>query len=129
MDAFYERLIVRAATIDELLSDDFESPPGEKGDPDLADRRLAAWAQSSAGGDRSLFVQRLRRDGWATDDLLAKFATIRRKRSALQPAWVDDAIWIEAALQSTAKFETRTGWPAVDACPFEHLFSPVVEQA
>ena len=88
MDAFYERLIVRAATIDELLSDDFESPPGEKGDADQAARRIAAWAQSSASGDWSLFAQRLRRDGWATDDILAKFATIRRKTSAVQPAWV-----------------------------------------
>jgi hypothetical protein len=36
MDAFYERLIVRAATIDELLSEDFEALPGQKGDADLA---------------------------------------------------------------------------------------------
>ena len=35
MDAFYERLIVRAATIDELLSDDFEALPGQKGDADV----------------------------------------------------------------------------------------------
>ena len=46
MDAFYERLIVRAATIDELLSDAFEPLPGEKGDADLAARRFAAWCQS-----------------------------------------------------------------------------------
>ena len=50
MDAFYERLIVRAATIDELLSDDFEALPGQKGDTDLAARRLAAWCQSCASG-------------------------------------------------------------------------------
>jgi hypothetical protein len=41
MDAFYERVIVRAATIDELLSADFEPLPGQKGDADLAARRLA----------------------------------------------------------------------------------------
>lgn len=129
MDAFYERLIIRAATIDELLSDDFESPPGEKGDLDQAARRMATWAQSSASGDWSLFVQRLRRDGWVADDIQAKFATIRRKTSAVQPVWLDDAIWIEAALQSPAKFEKRMGWPAFDVYPFEHLFAPVVEQA
>jgi len=50
MDAFYERLIVRAATIDELLSDDFDPLPGQKGDADLAARRLAAWCRSSASG-------------------------------------------------------------------------------
>ena len=50
MDAFYERLIVRAATIDELLSADFEPLPGQKGDTDVAARRLAAWCRSCASG-------------------------------------------------------------------------------
>jgi hypothetical protein len=52
MDAFYERLIFRTATFDELLSGDFEPVPGQKGDTDLAARRLAAAAtgRSSAGG-------------------------------------------------------------------------------
>ena len=36
MDAFHERLIVRAATIDELLSNDFEALPGQKADADVA---------------------------------------------------------------------------------------------
>ncbi|HEY2839018.1 MAG TPA: hypothetical protein VGJ26_07715, partial [Pirellulales bacterium] len=62
MDAFFERLIVRAATIDELLSDDFEALPGQKGDADLAARRLAEWCRSSASGDWSLFTRRLDRD-------------------------------------------------------------------
>ena len=66
MDAFHDRLIVRAATIDELLSDDFEALPGQKGDADVAAHRLAAWCQSAASGDWSLFSQRLRRDGWTT---------------------------------------------------------------
>ena len=100
MDAFYERLIVRAATIDEILSNDFETLPGQKGDADLAARRLAAWCQSCASGDWSLFGQRLGRDGWAIDEILKRFATIRRKASTSAPAWVADAIWIEAALQS-----------------------------
>jgi len=42
MDAFHQRLMVRAATIDELLSDEFESLPGQKSDADLAARRFAA---------------------------------------------------------------------------------------
>ncbi|MGB8515319.1 MAG: hypothetical protein WCE24_21350, partial [Pseudolabrys sp.] len=98
MDAFYERLIVRAATIDELLSNDFEALPGQKADADLAARRLAAWCQSAANGDWSLFGQRLHRDGWTIDDVLKKFATVRRT-STLLPAWVADAIWVETALQ------------------------------
>ena len=78
MDAFHERLIVRAATIDELLSNDFEALPGQKADADVAAHRLATWCQSAASGDWSLFSQRLHRDGWTTDDVLKKFATVRR---------------------------------------------------
>ena len=129
MDAFYERLIVRAATIDEILSDDFETLPGQKGDADLAARRLAAWCQSCASGDWSLFGQRLGRDGWAIDEILKRFATIRRKASISAPAWAADAIWIEAALQSQENVEQPTAGNGFEPCAFEHLFTPVVKQA
>ena len=82
MDAFYERLIVRAATIDELLSADFEPLPGQKGDADLAGRRLAAWCRSCASGNWSLFERRLMRDGLTLAQALTRFASIRRKPSA-----------------------------------------------
>jgi type 2 lantibiotic biosynthesis protein LanM len=128
MDAFYERLIERAATIDELLSDDFEPLPDEKGDADLASRRLAAWCRSSASGDRLLFARRLSRDGLTTDQVQARFSAVRRKASAALPAWIGDAIWIEAALQRAAKNAIPA--PAdSEAYAFEHLFKPVVEQA
>ncbi len=130
MDAFYERLIVRAATIDELLSDDFEPLPGQKGDADLAARRLAAWCRSCASGDWSLFGRRLDRDGWTIGQALSRFATVRRKASASKPAWIDDAIWIEAALQSPTKnTKTIAAFEQTEPCAFEHLFTPVVEQA
>src|SRR5664279_6348599 len=103
MDAFYERLIVRAATIDELLSDDFESLPGQKGDADLATRRLAAWCRASASGDWSLFARRLERDGLAMDRVQARLTAARRKASVPVPSWIGDAIWIEAALREPAK--------------------------
>ncbi len=64
MDAFYERLAVRAATVDEVLSDDFEPLPGQKGDADLAGRRLAAWCRACASGDWSLFGRRLIETAW-----------------------------------------------------------------
>jgi type 2 lantibiotic biosynthesis protein LanM len=127
MDAFYERLIVRAATIDELLSDDFEALPGQKGDADLAARRLAAWCQSSASGDWSLFGQRLQRDGWAIEGVLTRFATVRRKASA-PPAWIDDAIWIEAALRNPEKTASQYA-EGYEAYAFEQLFKPLVTQA
>jgi type 2 lantibiotic biosynthesis protein LanM len=130
MDAFYERLIVRAATIDELLSDDFEALPGQKGDADLAARRLAAWCQSSASGDWSLFGRRLDRDGWAIGQVLSRFATVRRKASVSPPAWIDDAIGIEAALHRPAKNAALiAALDQTEPCAFEHLFTPVVEQA
>src|ERR1700688_970353 len=130
MDAFYERLIVRAATIDELLSDDFESLPGQKGDADLAARRLAAWCLSCASGDWSLFRRRLDRDGLTIGQVLERFATVRRKASASAPAWIDDAIRIEAALQSPARGAQPIAAPdQTEPCAFEHLFTPVIEQA
>jgi len=127
MDAFHERLIVRAATIDELLSNDFEALPGQKADADVAAHRLAAWCQSAASGDWSLFSQRLRRDGWTTDDVLKKFATVRRTSTSL-PAWVADAIWIETALQSPGKNPALIS-NGFEPVAFEHLFARVVEHA
>ena len=79
MDAFYERLLVRAATFDELLSDDFEPLPGQKTDAGLAGERLAAWCRSCASGDWSLFERRLARDGLAFGEVLTRFATVRRR--------------------------------------------------
>jgi type 2 lantibiotic biosynthesis protein LanM len=130
MEAFYERLIVRAATVDELLSDDFEPLPGQKGDADLAARRLAAWCRSCASGDWSLFGQRLDRDGLTIGQVLSRFATVRRKASASPPAWINDAIWIEAALQGPSKSAKTIAAPdQTEPLPFEHLFAPLVEQA
>src|SRR5262245_12673833 len=130
MDVFHERLTLRAATIDELLSDDFEVLPGQKSDADLAARRLAAWCQSCASGDWSLFNQRLGRDGWTIDAVLKRFATVRRKASVPAPPWLADAIWIEAALQSPRGATEPGQSPAGSApCAFEDLLMPVVHRA
>lgn len=126
MDAFYERLSYRAATIDEVLSDAFEQLPGQKGDSDLAARRLAAWCQSSASGDWSLFARRLARDGLSIEDVLAKFATVRRNPSHPTPIWVDDAIWIEEALHGSAAAAMKTFVAKAETCAFEDLLEPVV---
>ena len=129
-DAFYERLSVRAATIYELLSDDFEPLPGQKEDADRAARRLAAWCRSCASGDWSLFGRRLDRDGLTLAQALTRFATVRRKASASAPAWVDDAIWIEAALRRPARDgKPLTALVQSEPCAFEQLFTPLVEQA
>ncbi len=129
MGAFYERLAVRAATLDEVLSDDFEPLPGQKGDADLAARRLAAWCRSCASGDWSLFGRRLDRDGLAFAPVLARLAAVRRASAAL-PSWLEDAAWVEAALQNTCGNATpRAALGNADPCAFEQLFTSVVEQA
>ncbi len=129
MDAFYERLAVRAATLDEVLSDDFEPLPGQKGDADLAARRLAAWCRSCASGDWSLFGRRLDRDGLAFAPVLARLAAVRRTATAL-PSWIEDAIWVEAALQDTGgNAAPRLGPDNADPCAFEQLFTSLVAQA
>jgi type 2 lantibiotic biosynthesis protein LanM len=129
MDAFYERLAVRAATLDEVLSGDFEPLPGQKGDADLAGRRLAAWCRACASGDWSLFGQRLDRDGFAFAPVLARLAAVRRTSAAL-PSWIEDAIWVEAALQDTAGNATSLAVSGKsDPCAFEELFTSLVAQA
>ena len=129
MDAFYERLAVRAATLDEVLSDDFEPLPGQKGDADLAARRLAAWCRASASGDWSLFGRRLDRDGFAFAPVLARLAAVRRKSAAL-PSWIEDAVWVEAALQDASGNAAPLSRPGnADPCAFEQLFTSLVAQA
>ncbi len=124
MDADYERLIVRAATIDEVLSDRFEALPEAEGDADLASQRLTAWRRHAASGDEALFQHRLARDGLTLGAVRARFAGVRRRTSAPPPAWVADAVWIDAALQDVA---TRPA--GGEPCAFEDLLWGVVEAA
>ena len=130
MDVFYESLIARAATIDELLSEEFAALPGQRAHADLAARRLAAWCRSCASGDWLLFNRRLERDRLPIAQVLARFATVRRRADAPMPAWIDDAIWIEAALQSRGKDIVPIAVAhEAEPCAFEHLLAPLVDAA
>ncbi|MCC8971582.1 type 2 lanthipeptide synthetase LanM family protein [Bradyrhizobium brasilense] len=130
MDELYERLIYGAATIDELLSNEFEPLPGRKGDTDLAAQRLAAWCRASAGGDWSLFGRRLERDGLSLSDVLARFATVQRNPAAAMPAWITDTFWIVPALESDADTHPKSECTSQDQPgAFEHLFVHLVKQA
>jgi len=122
MDALFERLIIGAATIDEILSNDFEVAPG-KGDADLAARRFEAWCRSAAGGDRSLFVRRLSRDGLSPDQIMARFAAPRRKVSAPLPAWAKNAGWVIAALAKPGRAEADA------PIAFDRLLTPIAGEA
>ena len=125
----FERLLVRAATIDELLSDDFETLPGQKGDTDLAARRLAAWCRACASGDWALFARRLERDRLSFDQVLPRLATVRRRASAATPLWLADAQWLAAACQTPAARTSSECQSATEPRAFEHLFLALVEQS
>lgn len=130
MDEFFERLPLRAATIDERLTDAFEVLPGQKADADLAARRLAAWCRSCASGDWTLFSRRLAKDGLNFDQVLPRLSTVRWNPVTPLPSWVSDAEWIDAALKRVANDQT-IDWlhRAGDPQAFEHLLVPVVESA
>ena len=93
-------------------------------------RRLAAWCRSCASGDWSLFARRLERDGLTIAGVLPRLATVRRSAAAAPPAWIEDAIWIEAALSGAGRRAKPTTWPeGLDPCPFESLFVALAERA
>ncbi len=126
LDGFFERLCVRAAAIDELTSDAFERLDRHRhGDTDLTARRFAAWRRSAAAGDQVLFARRLARDGLTMATVQERFAAVRGRAGIAPPAWLDDAAWVDAALQSPHHSESQSSPPL----PFEQLFTPVVAQA
>ncbi|MGB9305975.1 MAG: DUF4135 domain-containing protein, partial [Mycobacterium sp.] len=129
MAALDERLLARALTIDELLSGASDQLPGQKGDSDLAARRVATWCRSCASGNWSLFVRRLERDGLSIEDVLAKFATVRRNASWPTPTWLDDAVWVNEALRSSVDIAAEHPAPGTGPCAFEDLLKPVVREA
>jgi type 2 lantibiotic biosynthesis protein LanM len=118
-----DELATRAATIDELLSDEFESLPGLKCDSDRAAKRLVAWCNSSSSGDWELFDRRLRRDGHTFAGALARFAAARRRSTVSLPQWARDGEWIQVALQKRP-IEIHSG-----RVPFEHIFSGLADEA
>jgi type 2 lantibiotic biosynthesis protein LanM len=125
----FERLRRRAATIDELVSDLFEPVSGEAVDAGLAGRRrLDAWRRSGAAGDEELFARRLARDSLSPAKVQERFGAVRPNRSAAAPAWLDDAVWIEAVLQNAGKTGADAGTRATPLA-FEQLLAPLIEQA
>jgi type 2 lantibiotic biosynthesis protein LanM len=125
VEAFYQRLSLRAATIDELLSDAFEVSPHAAADADLAAQRMAAWRRACAAGDASLFARRLMRDGLSPVEIENRLARPRRSASAPYPQWVEDAIWIERAFKEAGHSEPDVA----PAYPFQDLFTALIERA
>lgn len=129
-DDFFEQLVVKAATIDERLSSDFQPQPGQKSETDNAALRLAAWCRSCASGDWALFDRRLKRDGLSFGAVLARLAVVRRNPMSPRPGWVEDAIWIESKLNCASREANLIAWPSgLQSCPFENLFVLLAEEA
>jgi type 2 lantibiotic biosynthesis protein LanM len=125
VEAFYRRLSLHGATIDELLSDAFEVSPEAAVDADLGAQRMAAWRRAGAAGDGSLFARRLARDGLAPVEIENRLARPRRRASAPSPQWVEDAIWIEQAFQEADHAEPDVA----PTDPFADLFGALIETA
>lgn len=126
MDNVFDRMVARAATIDELLSEPPTHDLGRTADMDVAERRLTAWRRSSANGDSDLFRRRLTRDGLSLEDVRQRFAILDRSASGSPAAWIDDAGWVLAALESASGGRIT---PDDDPRPFEHLIRPAVDEA
>ncbi|RWA75334.1 MAG: type 2 lantipeptide synthetase LanM [Mesorhizobium sp.] len=131
VDQFYERLFVRAATIDEILSDDFETIVDPDGSSGVAQKRMAAWCRASSDGDWSHFAERLGRDGWSIESVLARFAGCRRKPGVPPPRWHEDAKWIVLSLGAFEAeiTEPNASSPETGDIPFGDLFGPLVREA
>lgn len=128
-DALMERLCVRAATVDELLTNAYVPIQAQKVDSDRAALRLAAWCRASASGDWRLFAQRLARDGWTFEQVLERFAAVACSSEAPMPVWVSDARWILDCMfraPTTASPESLRG---DQPQPFEHLLFEVAAEA
>ena len=122
-------LAVRGATIDERLSNAFETIAGSRADTDAAGRRLAAWCQSAASGDWRLFAKRLVRDGLTLETVLPRLGAVRPASESI-PVWAEDADWIVPAMISVpspafAAALGRAGPPQL----FEPLLFGVVAEA
>jgi type 2 lantibiotic biosynthesis protein LanM len=123
VEAFYQRLSERAATVDELLSDAFEASPQTAAGKGLSGERIAAWRRSCAAGDPSLFARRLARDGLSQIEIENRLAGTRRRACAPHPQWLEDAVWVEQT------FSDPTAREGAAVYPFEDLYAGLIEQA
>jgi hypothetical protein len=118
-----EKFYLQAASIDELLSEDFETVAGDKSNSNLAALRLAAWCRQSANGNWDLFNKRLERDNLNMSHVLGRFASAKLKPNAKIPEWVSNGIELADHLKTTDiklkqnKFEF----------PFFEIFNPIVD--
>ena len=90
MNFDFQKFLVEAASIDELLGPAYVEVTGQKQSTDRAAIRLAAWCRSAASGDWDVFFTRLRRDDLSVEGVLRRFADVRRLPNTPLPqcCWV-----------------------------------------
>lgn len=127
MEEYFKRFAVLAATIDERLSDSFSECVGQKVDADIAAQRLSAWCIASSAGDWGLFKRRLERDGLTFEGVLKRLATIEINPHGPKLAWLNDSLWIDAALRGKSESEFAARLQIADSPePFVELIAPVL---
>ncbi len=120
-----EDFFLRAATFDEILSDDFEcdalSLPSE-----ATAQRLMAWKKACTNGEEDLFNRRIAREDWPIDFIHTRFSSARAVAGITYPAWVHDAAWIVDALKCEQPVPSLAIGPAQ---PFQDLFLNLIWEA
>jgi type 2 lantibiotic biosynthesis protein LanM len=119
----------RASTIAERLAGGcIAGPMDDAASRDAARSRLAAWRQSAAAGDATLFARRLADHGFDDDTVLPLLGPVRLRDGAALPSWAQTFQWVAEALSGPAT-AAPTADPDEPALPFEDLFRPVAEAA
>lgn len=129
MDPFLKQIYLRAATFEEILSNEFEDLPGQKEHSNLAASRLAAWCQSTASGDWHLFSKRLKRDNLDIEKVLRRFSTVKPVSNST-PRWAEDMQWVMQSLETPAsEFIVKQWHKRATQLPFQDLFLTCIEKA
>jgi type 2 lantibiotic biosynthesis protein LanM len=124
-----EKLALRAATLDERLSDDYVACLQSPEDSVLAAKRLAAWCHAASSGDRRLFSKRLSRDGFSLNQASQKLGGLRRAEGNRFTLWVEDATWITSALAKVSAPPVGRIVETQGSQPFRDLFFTVIDEA
>ncbi|MCF8170813.1 MAG: type 2 lantipeptide synthetase LanM family protein [Candidatus Methylopumilus sp.] len=124
-----QQLLVRAASIDELLGQTYQRQLGQKDSTDRAALRLAAWCRSAASGDWGLLSKRLARDHLSLEIVLSKFADVKFGSDSKEPQWFTDAQWTYDALISEVEDINPVFLCTTAQKPFETLFYKLVHVA
>ena len=125
-----ESLYLKAATFDELLSNDFESVPAQKNETELGAKRLAAWCHAASGGDWNLFSKRLKRDNLKYNYVLTRFSSAKISQKIKYPQWVKDSLWIQSLYQNQGLIQKKVLFSTKQVTlPFENIFFNLVNES